>query len=579
MKNNFAKKIISNIFSRSFLLSLLIAFSIALILILAIWGFELRSVSKWIFQASLIAIPFCVLLFFFFFRHQNLSLSFNLPLYIIGALNAGMISSQVVPAQLTPMRTFLVHSITVFLLFVIFNLIVRPLLENSRISWESLTLWIVVGAGLIGLVLLIRNSLFARLYSDDFCYAVNFDQLGFPGAALFFYKDWSGRFFSNFLVMGLTDQPLTIIYLVVLTMASIFFAILTNQKSRSLGGKLLYASAAATLFMLAISFAAPDFYKSFFWICSALILFPAFILIPINLSAVSRMMQEEIKHPRITIIINAVISFCIATTHEVTALAWLVLNGAGMLWSLMGKSRNKYLKILFSAAIVATLIGLVVLLSSPGIENRAHIQQYPGSTPILQTIPILFKNFFEFIQNISTPYYTFEANGRAGWFFIIGLMGLGLLSQFGFPRKWAYVLIIGGITASVIFAASFPAAYVYRGNIPLRTQMIPVFFLALGAFTGGFMLPKPEDKTITNAILLFTITSVLLGLRLVIPQMQTIKQPLQQYASDWDLRDQKYIQSTDVPPRIEIPWDEYEQNINCVELYYAHLNETSKTED
>jgi len=579
MKKRVIKETIPGFLSQPIILALLTSVSLAFLIILASWGFYLRSIVKWFLQSSLLAIPICVLLYFFYFRKKNISIVVDIPVIIVGMITAVLIVSELIPPQIKPTHTIVVYTATTFLILILFMSFTLIFLSNKSIPWKKIVVWVFFLSGLIGVGLILRVSLFARLYSDDFCYAVDFDRLGFPDAALFFYKDWSGRIFTNFFVMGLTDQPYTIIYLICLTVASILISVFLITKGESKNERWFYSLAVSLFSFLAISIAAPDFYKSFFWICSALILFPAFIMIPVDLAGAFQFIRKPSKQPITSVLFSALISFFIATSHEVAAMGWLALNAAALLWVLIFNKKNKNLKYFLIVAVLATLIGIGVLLASPGIKNRSQVQQYPGSTPILHTIPILFKNFFETIKNIANPYYRFEGNGRPGWFLLLGVMGMGYLGDFHIIRKFGSVLAVIAITALTIFATSFPAAYVYRGNIPLRTQMIPVFFLTLGAFITGMVMPRPNKILIINAVLLFVIISVLLGMRIVIPRMLSIIAPLQQYANDWDARDQKYINSTEIPPRIDIPWDEYEQNIDCIELYYAHLTELSQSEN
>jgi len=54
---------------------------------------------------------------------------------------------------------------------------------------------------------------------------------------------------------------------------------------------------------------------------------------------------------------------------------------------------------------------------------------------------------------------------------------------------------------------------------------------------------------------------------------------LKQYAADWDARDVKFQTSSGVPPDIYVPWDEYEQNMNCVQRYYEHPSEVNEIQE
>lgn len=556
---------------RPLLLSALTGAAVALLVVLGSWGFILRSIVKWFLQAAIIAVPLTLLLYFLFFRKVQAWLRWDLRMVLAGFIFSALMGSQLVPAQLTPVRTVLVSMLVLLFSFIVFALLLQIHMHYPAFPMHRVLVFFILLCSLAGMALVFSNSLNARLYSDDFCYAVNYDQLGFPGAALFFYNDWSGRIFSNFFVMGLTDQPRTILYLITLTTMSLFISLLFTENG-AIGKKNWLSSAALALYaMLTISIAAPDFYKSFFWICSALILFPVFIIAPIHLLLMVRLIQGRTKRPVVAIIFSALLSFSLATTHEAATLGWLALNGIGLLWTFFKARNRKQLQIFFLVACLATLVGLGVLLASPGVKNRSQIQQYPGSTPLLQTIPIMFKNFFEILRNIATPYYSFEMDGRPGWLFLLGMFGLGRVIGLPVKRKWLIALVVFSVTALMILAASFPAAYVYRGNIPLRTQMIPVFFLTLGLFIGGSLIPQINKPEFGFAISLCIITAVLLGMRAVIPQQLAIQEPLQQYARDWDARDVHFSVSTALPPRIDVPWDEYEQNINCVELYYDHI--------
>jgi len=570
------KKILNKKFSVDFLSqpitqALLAAFSLSLLTILAFWGFELRSAIKWILQSSLLAFPLFLILYFFFYQNKQVTIDLSLSMLVIGMMTSALLTFQLLPAQMNQLRSIMVFIVTTVLFFCLYSLLLLTFLKNDNIPWKGITVWFFFITGLISVTLIFRNSSFARLYSDDLCYAVNFDELGFPGAAFFFYRDWSGRFFSNFLVMGFTDQERSIMVLIILTIISMFSAVLFLIRAEKVKDQFFAAAAVSLFFMATISIAAPDYYKSFFWISSIFIMFPIFIMAPLYLSVIFQILRGRVKNPLFLMLLGAMLSFCITTTHEVGAVSFLTLNGLALIWAWWEKKRDKYLHWTLIAAIAAGLIGLAVMLSSPGIENRARLQQYPGSTPFPQTIPIVIENFFEFIHNINSPYYAFEGDGRPGWLLVISIVGLGWTLDFPFSRNWRSALNTAGMTLLIVLAASFPAAYVFRGNIPIRTQMIPTYFLTLGALLFGALLPTAKKKVVSAGISLLMITAVLLGMKVAIPRLIEISGPLKQYAQDWDARDAKYTKSMDDPPGIEVPWDEYEQNINCVELYYEHI--------
>ncbi len=571
MKKFLNKRICFGFLSHPITRALLAAISISLLTILAIWKFELRSTVKWFFQAGLLAIPLFLFLYVFFYRTKQFTSELNFSMLLIGITTSALLTSHLLPAQMNPMRSLIVFIVTALLFLCVYSVWVIPFLKIDNIPWKGITVWLFFICGLISVALILYDSSFARLYSDDLCYAVNFDELGFPGAASFFYRDWSGRFFSNFLVMGFTDQARSIMVLIGLTIISTFSAVYFLLSRKRVIKKCFTAAAGALFFMATISIAAPDFYKSFFWISSIFIMFPIFIIVPIYLLGVFYLLKGRLKKPVLFLMLGAILSFCITTTHEVGAVSFLTLNGLALIWARWEKKSNKHLQWYLIAAIIAGLLGLAVMLSSPGIENRAQIQQYPGSTPILQTIPIVVRNFFAFIRNIHSPYYAFEGAGRPGWLFMLAMVGLGWTLALPFARSWRSALVAAAMTLVIVLAASFPAAYVFRGNIPIRTQMIPTYFMTLGAFFFGALLPKIEQRAITAGLYVLMLTALLLGMVVAIPRLVEIAGPLRQYAQDWDARDAYFRKNPGTPEKIDVPWDEYEQNINCAELYYAHI--------
>ena len=573
MKNNPGKKIQPTIFMRPIIVALVAAFSLALLIILAIWGFNLRSITKWFIQAGILAIPLTIILHLIIYRKNIYRIEFDICETIINAGTAILLTTQIIPDQLTIERTFTTSIVTALLFFVLYTTLFASLLNRLEIRWEKALIWIILISGIVSMSLIFKNILYARMYADDFCYAVNYDQLGFPGAGLYFYREWSGRFFSNFFVMGLADQPITIFFLLAISIVAIFILLLQVNIHQNRDNHWVTAAASSVFFIPTLIFLAPDFYKTLFWTGSTLVLFPVIILISLFLIASLQFLRSNKSTIFWWMVFASLLSVCITTTHEVASLGWLFIILISIILTLSLKNVKRSFTYYLIGAAIGAIGGLVVMLLSPGIDNRAQIQNYPGATPLIETVFITMRNMLEFFSNITFPYYFFEINGRAGLLFIVGLIGLGWSLDVNYKRNWIRAITVLIVFLLMVMTTFFPGAYVYRGNIPLRSQMIPVFFLTTGFFLFSLNIPKSTKISIDRAVYIFVITSVVLGMRLIIPQMLSIMEPLQQYASDWDARDQKYIQSTEIPPRIDIPWEEYEQNIDCIELYYAHLTD------
>ena len=203
------------------LYSVVAAFSLAGLAILIRWGFELRSLVKLLLQASPFALPLSGLFYFFIFRRVARPFPVDFSIIAIGVCASALAASRLVPPQLTAARSVTAFLLTALLFMILYLLLVSPLFKIEKIPWNRVLLWAALLGGLAGMALIFRDALYARMYSDDFCYAVTFDELGFPGAGLWFYRNWSGRFTSNFLVMAFADMPPAVAFQLILTVLSL----------------------------------------------------------------------------------------------------------------------------------------------------------------------------------------------------------------------------------------------------------------------------------------------------------------------------------------------------------------------
>ncbi len=579
MRNRNSNSNTSEFPSKAIFYSVGTASSLAILIILIKWGFELRSLTKLIVQAGMLVIPLSVLFFHFIFRKAVLADHIDYWTIGIGICTSILTSSQVVSPPLTGTRYALTFILTSAIFLILYYFVISPLFRIGNIPWERIVVCTTLISGLIGMVLIFTDSLYSRMYSDDFCYAINFDELGFPAAGLWFYQNWSGRFFSNFLVMGFADKPHTIIYQIIFTLLSLFFSIYFSSKSHTPKKDWLAYFSFSLFFTLTVSIVTPDFYKSFFWISSSLVLFPLFILIPIYMAGMLRLGLSKGKKCNWLIILAFLLSFFISTTHEIAALGWLALNLSIYAWLVINKKNENSLNNYLFSGILAAVFGLMVMLLSPGIENRAQVQHYPGATPILETLRIALRGSFEFVRNISDSYYAFQGDWRPGWFFIIGVAGIGWIMDFPLSKNWKAAVLTILVTGAMIYVSFIPGAYVYRGTIPLRSQMIPSFYLTLGSFLFGLLLPRPQRQRITNAVLFFVLISVFFGMRATVPQLFETIEPMRRYAAAWDKRDLKFRAFSGLPGQIDVPWDEYEQELNCIQMYYDHIREFNPQEE
>jgi hypothetical protein len=60
--------------------------------------------------------------------------------------------------------------------------------------------------GFAGTLLYAWAAVFTRPFGDDYCYTNYVRKIGYGPAVLDFYNNWSGRFFSNLLLLGFSEQ-------------------------------------------------------------------------------------------------------------------------------------------------------------------------------------------------------------------------------------------------------------------------------------------------------------------------------------------------------------------------------------
>ena len=137
MKKRVIKETIPGFLSQPIILALLTSVSLAFLIILASWGFYLRSIVKWFLQSSLLAIPICVLLYFFYFRKKNISIVVDIPVIIVGMITAVLIVSELIPPQIKPTHTIVVYTATTFLILILFMSFTLIFLSNKSIPWKK----------------------------------------------------------------------------------------------------------------------------------------------------------------------------------------------------------------------------------------------------------------------------------------------------------------------------------------------------------------------------------------------------------------------------------------------------------
>jgi len=548
--------------------SIIAAGSLAVLTILFFWGFELRSISRLFLQSVVLMVPLWLGLYFFLYRKLSFSISFDFKVLITGILLSVFFSYQIIAPQIN-LSNYVFMIVITSLMFLLFYLsFLMTLLNNEKMRLNNIFLTLAFIFGFIGTLIVIFNSLSIRMYGDDFCSAVQFEKLGLWKSGLWLYNSWSARFFSNFLVVGFSNQyraPIIFLFFIPL---SLYFSFLNIVKS-DLVERCLLALAVAFFIPFSIYIVTPDLYKSLYWISSALTLLPLLVMIPIYLTIINQYLSTNQRNFQWSLIVGMLLSFAISTTHEVAALGWLIMHAIGLIWFYLVGSKNIGLRNYLFAGLISASIGIIVLLSSPGVGARVASQTFPPPPPVKEIILLTTRDFLDFIKNISWPIYQYHGESRSGWFFIVAAGGLGWISETTIRRHFRSAALVFITTIAMVVVSFFPGVYITSSTIPLRTQFIPSLYLVFGVFVFGTCLPRFTNNLLKTSLTFLIMMIMFSGARISLSQLMLTIEPMRQFAREWDLRDETVRTTSELPQRIEdVPWDKHEQGFNCVQLYY-----------
>lgn len=456
-----------------------------------------------------------------------------------------------------------------------------------------LAFFILVGTAGIGIFLYMAP--FVRMYGDDWCYHTQALVRGILAASIHHYLNWSGRFFSNFLLFTGAGSRWTPLIQMILVLASIFtFSYLALSASASGGRQAglsrplrILWSLACAFFIPFITFSiTPDPYKSLYWIVSSVAVLPFMILIPAYLALAKPLLagsrpQElsPMSQGRAAgyAVFAFVLGFMVSTIHEVATLPVMILSGCLFGIALFSKGRrvagaNHYVAIILAAALGGSLFGFMITFFSPGNAIRHARQAYLGPPDILTLLRLNTGYFLKYLSRISSGQTQFSAGvssrlGGVSWLALLAAYTLGYLGARP-GRTWWNPLVILALTLAMTWASFLPGAYAAQLEIPLRAELIPTSILIFGSFTAGFLSPKSHPGYFPVALLSILLLLNAFYMKDMINTQLALVKPIVNYASQWDLRDTRLMTSDEPVYLLNPPWDEVEQGANCVLTYY-----------
>jgi|GEM_PF-1558618 len=558
-------KILSNV--KSLIASRIIqtfftTYALVVLIQLLLWNLELRSVVILIGQSGLIAMVLLPL-FYNLTQLDPKQISWKMvksaflaiiPLAVVGAV--------LIPAQTTAARFYLANAIFVLAAFVALLGLIGLRFSAYVILVFEYALWIAFLGGIIGAGILLLDGSFARMYADDFIYTLERLNRGYWYGQLWFYTNWSGRLFSNILVLGLADWrwlPFTQIVGILATSILTFVIILKDTIVK----KVVIAIFVTGWLLFTVVSIIPDFYKSLYWIVASAASVPYMYLIPLYILVIVISMTSTRKSMLVGLgILAGLLSLMIATTHEAGVVGWVAAQVAVLAVSRFKIRQIKRWQYLVCIGVAAGVLGFGLQLFSPGNLYRGDKQDYAQTVQILPLLKGTLTFYFQYLKSIPIT----------GQMLLLSLIGVGALVPIKLPREWKWVI-------STLIATQFIAAscftigvYVFSGPIPLRTHLIPAVYLAYGFFAAGLFLPRPGSKQLAIA---YTVIFLLISAYVSLPNLNRLAgtiQPFRQFAQDWDERDAVGRQNSAKMYLIHIPWEKYEAKFIFAQEYYSRID-------
>ncbi len=252
---------------------------------------------------------------------------------------------------------------------------------------------------------------FSRMFHDDFLVAAIGLELGGIGSVVYYYNGWTGAYSSIFLKTGLAPHSvllpsLATLFIVVVWLVSLFWLFRQAFAVLRIEGRVGLIALAASALTTAAAINAFYTPQSFYW-------FAANMQYTVPLVAMSgclalALWTIRLADSRASLFIVAgacaLISFLTAGASEMFLVfqsVFFVLL-APTAFVIVDKPRRRALAIVAGAMLLATAIGLVIQLSSPGIAIRMQSDAQTYRPPIRSLRQL----------SIITIQFTFESIGR-----------------------------------------------------------------------------------------------------------------------------------------------------------------------
>jgi hypothetical protein len=364
----------------------------------------------------------------------------------------------------------------------------------------QITVWLILGAAVVGLAVMAFLGLSNRYWSDDWCYERDFAQLGIPptlGGYFFTGEDavrgYSTNRFSLTLITaalyapGMVGTQLLATLVILLLSGSLYFVMVQLPPVR--GSPRLFPLAAAALFAYLFLYLSPARFQILYW--RAGVHYTATIIVALVLLGMILRVVNGGRPAARTFAAVSLLAFLGGGLSE-TGCVYLAAIFSGLLvWAWLAKRRHEGWAIAFpliAATVVAVLLAMLALIASPSNDRYRVKVDHPIPLNMIPAAALEFGLAFirDSIRSLPLPLLVF----------ILSMIALAILlaqrSPLGARIKLREALARAGLSMLVavllIVIIQVPAAYFYGAPLDARGQTLSRFtMLAALAIVSGML--------------------------------------------------------------------------------------------
>jgi hypothetical protein len=465
--------------------------------------------------------------------------------------------------------SFTSYLICFFLIYMVGSLILKSWAEQKNMPDSPPFFFIkiingfvlVLFGGIIGTIIYLGFQ--NRLYSDDYCYIINLQKLGWWKAISYYMDANNGRYASHvFNLLGFEFPklnnllgPITAFFLIGGSLFMFFEELLRqyDRKTRVIKSILFVLTLVGSIFLV-----TPFLYESFIWNLHSIIASGGFAFFVVSCALFLKTFRHQGNKMQMVGITLFFFAWGLlgAGFHEITTMLNIVISFVLLLIFLIKKDLlvRKRPLIYLLAYLLSNIVGLVILLKAPA--SSAGI-----SHSLTLDLAAVFFTFLKMVRENTSLILTsngFLALSLIPVIFLGGFWWGRMLPQ---PLSWIRIPLtflqkITLVTSPLLFyfAAFIPLAFL-GGYFPTRTLAMPICFSLLALFLSGLIFGNARhDFSIPNRVLagLLAATLVITSIHLILFMPGYISEVLS-HKSEWDAREAQIIRAaTDGKKELDI---------------------------